>query len=358
MPTALQNVSGFNQAPYRSARAEKPASPPALSEYDLASRDTVKLDGRQASWMTDAIAVAQFVGSGLLYKDSAKEAAAEFAKNPPLADAPKVKLEDPFLILPGWTTQPEKFDDLINHLLKNPENGNRAVYLKENKAYSDKECTQPTTIGDQDKVFLAVYDSVLSPPDKTAPQIADAVGMIKEKFGPKVDVLGYSMGGLAVRKMLDSNLETVDQVAFLGSAHHGARFAALANYIIRRDIEFAMNLANINAAHLPAMEWMMPVTPQSQDYSVKLTSLNDTIEQQKANANEMVNIRADGFATITKSWGGTVGGDGLVHHTSASLEGVPEVTLKGRGTKQHGSLPSDTESFLALKEFFGWSAAS
>ena len=45
-----------------------------------------------------------------------------------------------------------------------------------------------------------------------------------------------AMGGLATRKMLDDGSVRVDQVALLGTANRGTRFATLAEYIIERDI--------------------------------------------------------------------------------------------------------------------------
>lgn len=318
------------------------------------NRETVTLGNREASWITDAIAVSQFMGSGILYKDAADAAAEHQKSRPPLADAPIVRLEDPFLILPGWTTLPEKFDNMVAHLLKNPENGTRAVYLQEGQAYADKDCTKPTEISDTDKVFLCVYDDVLSPPDKTAPQVAKALAAIKKSQGEDVDVLGYSMGGVAVRKMLDEDLQKVDQLAFLGTAHNGSRFAALANYVIHRDINFAMNLAGINAAHLPAMQWMMPVDPKNPDSSPNLSALNSNWAHQLENCNEAVSIGSDGFSTITRGWGKSEGGDGLVHASSTQSENLPGIILKGRGNKQHGNLPSDTDAFNALADFYGW----
>jgi hypothetical protein len=356
MPSALQNLyclpaSSKNQRSQEASRGETPANSAPLD------RDSVTLANRKASWITDAIAVAQFVGSGVLYKDAAEAAAKQQSEKPPFSDAPNVKLEDPFLILPGWTTLPEKFDNMLAHLLKNPDNGSRAVYIKEGQAYSDQDCTEQTSINESDKIFMCVYDDVLSPPDKTAPQIATAVEMIKGQHGEKIDVLGYSMGGVAVRKMLDDDLQTVDQIAFLGASHKGARFATLANYVIHRDINFAMNLAGISPAHLPSMQWMLPVDPNNPDSSPNLSSLNQNLEHQMENCSEMYNIGSDGFATITKGWGHAPGGDGLVDFEATQLDGVPGAVLHGRGLKQHGNLPSDTDAFNELVNYFDWQEA-
>ena len=173
----ISHTNVFDFAPCPKGPVDTSPNPDKSSDTDV-NKDTVTLGSRKAGWLTDALAVAQFAGSGLLYKEAGKEAQAHQDKVPALSDAPLVKLEDPFLIAPGWTTLPEKFDIFISHLLKNDENGTRALYIKEGQAYSDKAATQKTEIGPDDKIFLALYDSVLSPPDKTAPQLSEAVSML------------------------------------------------------------------------------------------------------------------------------------------------------------------------------------
>ena len=359
MNLAISALYGF--APNRRPSTEKlpdPGTPDSdASPASKSDKDSVTLGKRDASWVTDAIAVAQFAGSGFLYNSAAKDAASERERIPPLSNAPQVTLEDPFLIAPGWTTKPDKFNDMINHLTQDGQNGGRAVYIREGVAYSDQATTEATEINANDRVFVAVYDDVLSPPDVTGPQLKDTTDMIKQAVSPKVDVLGYSMGGIAVRKMLDNGDQTVDQVAFLGTPHTGTRFAGLADYIIRRDINFAMNMAGVNADHLPTMAWMKMVDPKDPQSNPQLSALNASAERQVSNTNEMISIGSSGLATITKPWGGTEGGDGLVQQSSLHLDGAETVVLPGRGNKQHGALPSDTDAFIEMAKFFDWQTA-
>jgi hypothetical protein len=317
-------------------------------------QDSVTLDGKPASLARDIIAVTQFAGSGILYKNAGKKAHELNAKHPPLADAPRVKMRDPLVIAPGWTTEPEKFDMLVEHLLSSKQNGDRAVYLKDGKPYSDTKCTKATAIAPSDKVFVAVFDSTLDAPDVSAPQLEAAVKAVQASGSEKVDVLGYSMGGLAVRKMLDNGTVKVDQVAQLGTANRGTRFATLAAYIIRRDIQWAMSLGGINVDHLPAMDWLSTWDPQNPQSNPGLDALNKTLPRQLSNANEFLSIGANGVSTLSKSWGGTSGGDGLVPSTSVALPGIPTKLLPGKGNKQHGNLPHDPDVFAELKSYFGW----
>lgn len=330
--------------PDQSCPYNNPGEPP---------NDEVRLGNRKGSFITDMIAVPQFAASGWLYKQGAKGAAAEQERVPPLSDAPKVKLEDPLVIVPGWTTQPDKFDHLVAHLLSSGENGSRPVYIKEGAAYTDKKATQKTDIRADDKVFVAIFDHVLSAPDRTAPQLEKIIENTKSVVGDKVDVLGYSMGGIAVRQMLDKHDEKLDQVAFLGSPHRGTRFATLAKYVVQRDIGWAMKMANIGPTHLPAMNWMQPWdgTEQSNE---KLHELNTNFERQAAQTNEILSLGSDGLSTVDGKFGQTEGGDGLVGRSSLGIPGMPTVVLNGRGNKQHGNLVHDTETFTELANFYDW----
>jgi pimeloyl-ACP methyl ester carboxylesterase len=316
--------------------------------------DEVTLDGGRPSLLKDLVAVTQFAGSGMLYKHAGKKAKKINDKFPPLADSPKVKMQDPLVIVPGWGTQPEKFDTLIEHLLASGQNGERAVYVKNGQPFVDKECTQTTTISASDKVIVAVFETTLDAPDQSAPQTEKVVEAVKAAGWEKVDVLGYSMGGLSVRKMLDNGTEKVDQVALLGTANQGTRFAALAEYIIERDIKWAMSLGGINAAHLPAMGWLKTWNPEKPESNPRLDSLNKNLDRQMAGANEFLSVASNGLATLSKSWGGHTGGDGLVPAKSATLPGMPTVYLEGKGNKHHGNLPHDSDVVATLTDYFGW----
>lgn len=317
--------------------------------------DHVTLDGGQGSLVKDMIAVTQFAGSGLLYQSAGKKVSQANAQHPPLADSPRVALQDPLVIVPGWGTLPEKFDQLIDHLLSSGLNGDRAVYLKQGQAFVDPACQHTTEIQAQDKVFVTVFDSPLDSPDLSAPQTERAIAALQASGRDKIDVLGYSMGGLSVRKMLDGGTQKVDQVALLGTANRGTRFATLAEYVIERDIQWAMSMGGLHAGHLPAMGWLKTWDPSEPASNPRLDQLNSNLERQQANASELVSIASTGFPTLSKTWGGSLPGDGLVPAASAELPGLPVRLLDGRGNKHHGNLPHDPEVFETLTDYFGWS---
>ena len=352
------NVTFRNPARYHLQPQQARTALMEEGKNQIADDSDLKFDGRTPSFVTDMLASSQFAGSGLLYKEAAKDVAKLHAKFPPLSDVAPVKLEDPFLIVPGWTTKPEKFDHLVAHLLKDQDNGDRPLYLKFGQAFTDKACTEPTEIRESDKVFVAVFDDVLSPPDKTAPQLNEAVGLIKKHKGEKVDVLGYSMGGIALRKMLDSTDTTLDQIAFLGTPHNGTRFATLADYVIKRDIGWAVKLAGMGPAHLPTMAWMKPVDPDNADSNPNLHALNENWERQADNVQEVLSVGGNGLGTISGKWGGATGGDGLVTADSVKGPGLPHKILPGRGNKQHGNIVHDSETVQLLSDYFHWQESS
>ena len=316
--------------------------------------DQVTLDGERGSLLKDIVAVTQFAGSGILYKNAGKKAQKLNEKFPPLADSPKVKLQDPLVIVPGWSSKPEKFDMLVQHLLSSGQNGERAVYVKDGQGYTDQECTQATAVSPSDKVFVAVFDTNLDAPDISAPQLEQVVSAVKAAGSQEVDLLGYSMGGLSVRKMLNDGATKVDQVALLGTASQGTRFATLAEYIIKRDINWAMSLGGISVADLPAMSWLKAWDPERPESNPKLDELNKNLDKQLAGANEFLSIASTGISTLSKSWGGGTGGDGLVPAKSATLPGLATEYLPGKGNKHHGNLPHDKDVFATLTDYYGW----
>ena len=321
---------------------------------EVGPRDDVQLGGSPASFLNDLKASSQFAVNGIIYKRAGTKAQKINATNPPLDGAPKVRLEDPLVIVPGWTTNPDKFDYLVGHLTADGANGGRAVYLKQGQAFGDQACQEPTAIKNSDKVFVTVFESNIDSPDASAPQLEQALNFVKASGLEKIDVLGYSMGGLSVRKMLDKGDMSLDQVAFLGTANRGSRFGTLSKYIIERDINWAMSLGGLSGSHLPAMDWLQTLDENAPESNPKLHALNQNLERQMSHANEFISIGSQDIPTASAKLFGRVEGDGLVPTTSISLPGLPTKVLEGKGNKHHGNLPHDRDVFATLTEFFDW----
>lgn len=297
--------------------------------------------------------LSQIVASGQLYKMAKSDALAYEAKHPPLRDVPLVRLERPYVIVPGWTTRSEKFDPLVHRLTEGGRNGGRPYYVQDGRFFADGEATQPLDSVPADaRVFVQVFHDRLQPPSETAPQLARSLDAVRRATGAaRVDVEGYSLGGLATRTYLDQGGQGVGKVLLLGTPNRGTRFAELAGRLIRRDIAWALKLANLTVADLPAMEWM------AAGANPRLEDLNSRWSTQKARTEGMLLLGSEELATPSRGLLPLRKGDGLVERSSLQMPDVDVKLLEGRPTLQHGFLPTDREVYLERARFFNWPQA-
>ncbi|MGE0487620.1 MAG: esterase/lipase family protein [Vulcanimicrobiota bacterium] len=288
--------------------------------------------------------------AGKFYADGASAAKQLMQTADPLQDVPLVTIDRPVMIVPGWTTKAEKFDHLVARLTEGGRNGGQAYYVRHGQVFSDKDCTQPTQVEAGARVFVVVFDDVLDTPDQSAPQIGEALEVVARATGSdRIDTLGYSLGGLASRVYLEQGGERMGRLMILGTGNHGTRFAELATRLIEKDVSWAMNLAELNAAHLPAMRWMA-----SEANNPRLQELNRTWTDQLARTEGVKIVGSDGLWTPSMGRSSFVGGDGMVESNSLAMPGVEVDVLPGKGYKQHGNLPNDSAVYREMAEFFNW----
>ncbi|MGE0488874.1 MAG: esterase/lipase family protein [Vulcanimicrobiota bacterium] len=318
------------------------------------SESTVE-SGPLGPWVDDMVNVSQILGAGKLYEMGAAEAARLKAERPPLQDVGNVLIDRPYVIVPGWTTRPEKFDALVARLTSDGRNGGHAYYVKDGSIFVDKECSQPAAHVDaQARVFVVVFDDVLSPPDRTAPQLDRAFRAVRQATGSeRLDLLGYSMGGLATRVYLDEYPERVGKVMLLGTGNKGSRLGKLGARLIARDIQWAMGMAGLTPAHLPAMEWMGASDRDGRD-NPHLAALNDHWSHQVAQTESLEIVGGKDLPTASAGWWPMAGGDGMVEASSLEMPGVPVKLLPGKGYKHHGNLPNDSDVYREMVSFFEW----
>jgi pimeloyl-ACP methyl ester carboxylesterase len=298
----------------------------------------------------DMVNLSQIVAAGQMYRMGAAQAQAWMARHPALQDVPHVRMERPYVMVPGWTTKPEKFDALVTRLTEGGRNGGRPYYVRDGRFFADKALTQPVqTVPPQARVFVQVFHDTLQPPTETAPQLERSVASIQKATGSdKVDVEGYSQGGLATRVYLDRGGRGVGKVLLLGTPNHGTRFSELSKRIIQRDIAWAMNMARLTVADLPDMEWLAAgANPQ-------LADLNSRWEQQRSRAEGLKILGSAELPTPSRGLMPLRQGDGLVEARSLGMPRVEVEVLKGKPTLQHGALPSDSDVYRERAEFFGW----
>jgi len=290
----------------------------------------------------------ELVAAGTLYQANTERAQSYESVKVPLSDQPNVVMERPLVISPGWNTDLHKFDYLTRKLLASGENGDYAVYLKEGAAYRDPEATQPLDLAQipkNTKVFVNIWDQLNSPPSVTAPQLAQNLALLGGS--EKVDMLSYSMGGLATRKYLDQGGEGIRNLMILGTPNQGSRFGQLAGMALDRKIDWALDYCGIKPSDRPAMSWTAAGSPENLDLASRWPSQRSRVEGLR-----IVGSREELTPTPAESM--YVLGDGIVEPNLLAMPDVEVKVLEGNPYLHHGSLPHESGVFAEMRDFYGW----
>lgn len=310
-----------------------------------------QLPARRARIDEDTRIGTELVTAGTLYQANTERAQSFEKMVVPLRDQPNVIMERPLLISPGWNTDLHKFDHLTRKLLASGENGDYAVYLKEGAAYRDPEATQPLDLSEipkNIKVFVNIWDQLSSPPSVTAPQMRENLGVLQSVVGPeKVDVMAYSMGGLATRNFLDQGGTGVRNLMILGTPNQGSQFGILAGQALDRNITWALDYCGLKPSDRPAMRWTAAGSAENQD-------LNSRWEQQRAAVEAVRIVGSREEATPSTGTKPYVKGDGIVEPDLLTMPESEVHVLEGHPFYHHGALPHASGVFAEMREFFGW----
>lgn len=295
----------------------------------------------------DLYLVTRFAGLGQMYKFMEQRLSAEFDEKPPLAPKPPVLLERPFVVVPGWTTRRDQLNPLCAKLTEGGRNGGQIVYVRQGKFFEDLECTSRLEeLPRGQKVFQVVFSDNRMAPHLSAGELEQNLEAVRRVTGTsKVDVTGYSMGGLATRVYLDRGGEGVGRVMLLGTPNQGTTFADLAGEVIRRDIRWAMSMAGLSLADLPALEWLSVGNSH-------LEELNRNWSRQEAGTEAFLTVGGRGLPTPSRNWLPVTAGDGLVEVQGLAPPGGEVRILEGE--HHHSHLPGDPDAYDQMIEFFGW----
>lgn len=301
--------------------------------------------------------LSQFVGMGQMYRESDKRFRAWEATEP-LKESPKVTIERPFVMVPGYTTRPDRFEALGRKLTEDGANGGKIVFVQDGKFFEERACEHelseaPTA---QNKVFEIVLMDTREAPPVAAVEIEKNFKAIQEATGyQKLDVDAYSMGGLGTRLYLDQGGDAVGKLLLLGTPNQGTRFAGLARDVIRRDIKFAMDMAGLTAANLPALEWLAADDGQG-NANPRLTELNKNFDRQAARCESVLTLGGDEMMTpSSQSFWPVTGGDGLVEGKRLFPPGGEQRMLEGE--KHHAYLNGDPDVYREMTAYYGWKTA-
>lgn len=161
-----------------------------------------------------------------------------------------------------------------------------------------------------------------------------------------LDVSAYSMGGLSTRNYLDVGGKDINKLMILGTANKGTEFASWAKRILQRDIRWAVNMAGLVPADIPALTELSPVedNPYLQD-------LNERWPQQRERVAEVLVVAGEGTPTADAGWNPFTKGDGLVPTDRSAPPGEEPTVLQGQ---HHSHLNNSPEVYETMTGFFGW----
>ncbi len=308
--------------------------------------------------LQDALTLSQYVATGLIYKASAALSEQNLDARRPLDSQPRVRLERPFVMVPGWTTRREAFQDLRSKLTEGGLNGGRVYYVQDGQFFVDDLATvkaDPGVVPTDARVFQVVPRDAHASPEVVADELSRNFEAICRATGaPRLDVEGYSMGGLSTRVYLDRGGRAVGRLMTVGTPNQGTRFAELARHVIHRDIRWAMSMGGLTVADLPALDWMA-VDGQGPSSNPQLRDLNSRWPQQASRLEAFQAVAGEGQLTAARQGMGLfTPGDGLVAREGAAPPGVQVKVLDG--PKHHRTLNREAETYQEMVRFFGWTS--
>ncbi|MGE0494692.1 MAG: esterase/lipase family protein [Vulcanimicrobiota bacterium] len=302
----------------------------------------------------DLYLLTRFVGVGQTYKMVGARLAERNQANPPLADLKPVQLDQPIVLIPGWTTLREALQPLGDKLTEGGRNGGEIVFVQNGHFYLDRDCHRPFQgdVGDGGhKVFEVVFSDIRNPPPLGATELSRNFEAIKQVTGvDKLDVSAYSMGGLATRVYLDRGGDSIGKLMLLGTPNQGTTFANLAGEILRRDIGWAISMAGLQAADLPALEWLS--VDDGKGSNPHLQDLNAHWDRQIANVDQVLAVGGRGILTPSRGLFPVTLGDGLVEAGGMAPPSGPVKILDGE--HHHSHLNNDPEVYQTMMDYFGW----
>lgn len=293
-------------------------------------------------WWQDTSSISQLASHFVINSVQRQWEKLSQAWQPALRDQNPARLDRPVLLVPGWSTETEIFAPLISKL---EERNQDAVYVRAGQFFSDSECLTPTVPSEKTRVFMMVYKDNRSEPGDFVAEFGKAMQSLPGK--DKVDILGYSVGGIAARGYLDTGGQRVGKLLMLGTPNKGAALVGASAHILRRDIQWAYQLAGLQLSDLPALE---DIAPES-DY---LQDLNARWDQQMAQAEAVELAGAVNMPTLSERGLPWFHGDGLVSGDSLALPGISIKRLDGEPAALHEHQPYSVGAYRAMVEFFGW----
>jgi pimeloyl-ACP methyl ester carboxylesterase len=328
-----------------------PLSTPATGSAPVPrsrARGLAGIGGAVAHAVGNTVAGLKFIGFGLVYKaEKALTEQREIAYSP-CDNMPTPQIDRPFVLVPGWTTEPEAFGPLCGLLTRGGANGGEVYFVKQGKFFTMDANGQLQAFSGtpaKGKVFEMVWTDTHQAPNRNLSEMRQNMDAICKATGyDKVDAEAYSMGGLDARLYLDQGGTQINRLMMLGSPNRGTRFGDLVIDVLDRKVNWAAKFGGISGDDRESMDWL-----RQEKNSPILQDLNSRWAQQRKAATILA-VGTDIMPTANASF--WTWGDGLV--PSKSLSPGPGDTIVLHDAMQHGRLNDDETVQHIRALYFGW----
>lgn len=283
----------------------------------------------------------------------------------PLAALSSAHLRRPFVFVPGFNTPERQLRPLIDKLCEGGQAG-EPVFVQDGRFFQDFDCRKPCdlTAGPESRVFVARFQRMDQPPDQTAPQLAADLQAITQLTGStKVDVAGFSMGGLSTRVYLDNlaasgaKTSPIENFVMLGTPNHGSALAKLSSWLLEIQqegygVESILQWKHVKNSDAAATHWLRPVDGHRPN--LHLQDLNSRWPTQRNLVGRAVAMGSDSKKKTYSTYIWPQRGDGVVTIKSVKMPNIPCQVFRSEQFGHHNNLPSSPQTYLALGEVFSW----
>jgi len=353
--------------------ALRPTAPNSIAEVDASPSESLTLSSpsppeqpppgnRPSPVAKFQVAIDALVGS--LSSLAGMALSLTRAQAPPsIAEQPEVTLGRPMLFVPGFQSKEGCFDHLTEKLTGQGANGGRVYYLDGNHIYLDAHCKERApTVDSSARVFVLALGPNRDSPPIVAGILSRALEQISECSGEKVDVTGYSMGGLATRLYLDRGGKDIGKFMMVGTPNQGSPLADLGLGLLDQQAAgksvgwlLSQSPKPLNPSDRSCLSWLTPTHKPNRNPA--LEDLNSRWQAQRTAVEEVEVVGSANLTTLRFDFR-PGRGDGTVPVESlAPSAETPVVLLDDQAHARHGKLLESATLYQEMTRFFGWQPA-
>lgn len=282
------------------------------------------------------------------------------APAPTIAEQPDVTLNRPLLFVPGFQSKEGCFDSLTEKLTGQGANGGQVYYLDGNHVYLDAHCKIPAkTLDSEARVFVLALGANRDSPPIVAGLLSRALEQIHQASGQKVDVTGYSMGGLATRLYLDRGGKDIGKFMMVGTPNQGSPLADLGLGLLDQQAAgksvgwlLSQSPKPLNPSDRSCLSWLTPTSKP--DRNPALEDLNSRWQNQRTAVEDVEVVGSANLTTLRFDFK-PGRGDGTVPVESlAPSSETPVFLLDDKAHGRHGKLLESATLYQEMTRFFGW----